>query len=165
MLYAGFGHMVPRGLEPRTLRLLAVRSNQLSYETLRSQPLNNVRSVCGGKIWVDSGNGRQAGAENSREPKRAKNGEPRRQKKEGGKCWPRGARWRRARVGRRCRSVRACGRGAEQAPKPAGAAAATGCTPMRRSSAEGLSRPLAAAADTHTPLGAARCGGTRANAG
>ncbi len=27
-------HMVPRGLEPRTLRLLAVRSNQLSYETL-----------------------------------------------------------------------------------------------------------------------------------
>ena len=30
---AGF-NMVPRGLEPRTLRLLAVRSNQLSYETL-----------------------------------------------------------------------------------------------------------------------------------
>ena len=28
--------MVPRGLEPRTLRLLAVRSNQLSYETLAS---------------------------------------------------------------------------------------------------------------------------------
>ena len=27
--------MVPRGLEPRTLQLLAVRSNQLSYETLR----------------------------------------------------------------------------------------------------------------------------------
>ena len=27
--------MVPRGLEPRTLRLLAVRSSQLSYETLR----------------------------------------------------------------------------------------------------------------------------------
>ena len=26
--------MVPRGLELRTLRLLAVRSNQLSYETL-----------------------------------------------------------------------------------------------------------------------------------
>ena len=25
--------MVPRGLDPRTLRLLAVRSNQLSYET------------------------------------------------------------------------------------------------------------------------------------
>ena len=25
--------MVPRGLEPRTLRLLAVRSSQLSYET------------------------------------------------------------------------------------------------------------------------------------
>ena len=30
---AGF-NMVPRGLEPRILRLLAVRSNQLSYETL-----------------------------------------------------------------------------------------------------------------------------------
>ena len=27
-------HMVPRGLEPQTLRLLAVRSNQLSYETI-----------------------------------------------------------------------------------------------------------------------------------
>ena len=26
--------VVPRGLEPRTLRLLAVRSDQLSYETL-----------------------------------------------------------------------------------------------------------------------------------
>ena len=25
--------VVPRGLEPRTLQLLAVRSNQLSYET------------------------------------------------------------------------------------------------------------------------------------
>ena len=25
--------MVPRGLEPRTFRLLAERSNQLSYET------------------------------------------------------------------------------------------------------------------------------------
>jgi hypothetical protein len=25
--------MVPRGLEPRTLRLLTARSNQLSYET------------------------------------------------------------------------------------------------------------------------------------
>ena len=27
------GKVVPRGLEPQTLRLLAVRSNQLSYET------------------------------------------------------------------------------------------------------------------------------------
>ena len=26
-------HLVPRGLEPRTLRLLAARSNQLSYES------------------------------------------------------------------------------------------------------------------------------------
>ena len=32
---SGANHeMVPRGLEPRTLRLLAVRSNQLSYETI-----------------------------------------------------------------------------------------------------------------------------------
>ena len=30
---AQFKIVVPRGLEPRTLRLLAVRSNQLSYET------------------------------------------------------------------------------------------------------------------------------------
>jgi hypothetical protein len=29
--------MVPRGLEPRTLRLLAVRFNQLSYETFAPQ--------------------------------------------------------------------------------------------------------------------------------
>ena len=29
----GATKVVPRGLEPRTLRLLAVRSNQLSYET------------------------------------------------------------------------------------------------------------------------------------
>ena len=28
------GKMVPRGLEPRTLWLLAIRSDQLSYETL-----------------------------------------------------------------------------------------------------------------------------------
>ena len=32
-LYQVLSPMVPRGLEPRTLRLLAVRSNQLSYET------------------------------------------------------------------------------------------------------------------------------------
>ena len=31
--------MVPCGLEPRTLRLLAVRSNQLSYEILRKNNL------------------------------------------------------------------------------------------------------------------------------
>ena len=30
----GGKEVVPRGLEPRTLRLLAVRSNQLSYETI-----------------------------------------------------------------------------------------------------------------------------------
>ena len=35
--------MVPLGLEPRTLRLLAVRSNQLSYETLEmSANANNL---------------------------------------------------------------------------------------------------------------------------
>ena len=33
--------MVPRGLEPRTLRLLAVRSNQLSYETLTTSCHND----------------------------------------------------------------------------------------------------------------------------
>ena len=32
--------MVPRGLEPRTLRLLAVRSNQLSYETSAAASLS-----------------------------------------------------------------------------------------------------------------------------
>ncbi len=31
--------VIPRGLEPRTLRLLAVRSNQLSYETMSSLAL------------------------------------------------------------------------------------------------------------------------------
>ncbi len=32
--------MVPRGLEPRTLRLLAVRSNQLNYETCEASCLH-----------------------------------------------------------------------------------------------------------------------------
>ena len=31
--------VVPRGLEPRTLRLLALRSNQLSYETIEATRL------------------------------------------------------------------------------------------------------------------------------
>ena len=35
--------MVPRGLEPRTLQLLAVRSNQLSYETSGGLPLLGLR--------------------------------------------------------------------------------------------------------------------------
>ena len=35
--HPGRGNMVPSGLEPRTLRLLAVRSNQLSYETLDAE--------------------------------------------------------------------------------------------------------------------------------
>ena len=43
MLYAGFGHMVPRGLRRRTLRLLAVNFIQLSYEILLSHPPNNVK--------------------------------------------------------------------------------------------------------------------------
>ena len=34
--------MVPRGLEPRTLRLLAVRSNQLSYETTDKEENNAI---------------------------------------------------------------------------------------------------------------------------
>ena len=29
-----YAHMVPHGIEPRTLRLLAVRSNQLSHEAI-----------------------------------------------------------------------------------------------------------------------------------
>ena len=33
----GNAKVVPRGLEPRTLRLLAVRSNQLSYETIEER--------------------------------------------------------------------------------------------------------------------------------
>ena len=37
-----WGLMVPRGLEPRTLRLLAVRSNQLSYETIGKHGLHRV---------------------------------------------------------------------------------------------------------------------------
>ena len=35
--------MVPCGLEPRTLRLLAVRSNQLSYETVGVMGLAELR--------------------------------------------------------------------------------------------------------------------------
>ena len=39
--------MVPRGLEPRTLQLLAVRSNQLSYESscdiFRLMPISSVK--------------------------------------------------------------------------------------------------------------------------
>ena len=31
-----YTNVVPRGLEPRTLRLLALRSNQLSYETIEA---------------------------------------------------------------------------------------------------------------------------------
>ena len=37
--------MLPRGLEPRTLRLLAVRSDQLSYKSQRYEPrvANSIR--------------------------------------------------------------------------------------------------------------------------
>ena len=42
--------MVPRGIEPRTLRLLAVRSNQLSYETSwhcgKKQLRRCVKQIC-----------------------------------------------------------------------------------------------------------------------
>ena len=37
--------MVPRGLEPRTLWLLAIRSNQLSYETMYQQRKNTARGL------------------------------------------------------------------------------------------------------------------------
>ena len=37
----GNAEVVPRGLEPRTLRSLAVRSNQLSYETRCTVPLES----------------------------------------------------------------------------------------------------------------------------
>ena len=55
----GQKQMVPRGLEPRTLRLLAVRSDQLSYETLAlvSWP----RATCDSPP-LRAGEKRQAGA-------------------------------------------------------------------------------------------------------
>ena len=37
--------MVPRRLEPRTLRLLAVRSNQLSYETSVTLQRNSIYNL------------------------------------------------------------------------------------------------------------------------
>ena len=37
--------MVPRGLEPRTLWLLAIRSNQLSYETMYQHRKNTARCL------------------------------------------------------------------------------------------------------------------------
>jgi hypothetical protein len=58
------GKVVPRGLEPRTLRLLAVRSNQLSYETSWEQFTNDAREelpgvqiFCAGScgsVWLQS---------------------------------------------------------------------------------------------------------------
>ena len=46
--------VVPRGLEPRSLRLLAVRSNQLSYETdvFIASPLGTTFFTLG---WVFAG--------------------------------------------------------------------------------------------------------------
>ena len=54
--------MVPRGLEPRTLRLLAVRSNQLSYETTAATRMGNshirvlapwsVKRICSRQISI-----------------------------------------------------------------------------------------------------------------
>ena len=45
--------MVPRGLEPRTLWLLAIRSNQLSYETKRCHFQAYVSSRPGAEPWFD----------------------------------------------------------------------------------------------------------------
>ena len=45
------GKVVPRGLEPRTLRLLAVRSNQLSYETSWEQISKDAGEEFAG-IWI-----------------------------------------------------------------------------------------------------------------
>ena len=44
--------LVPRGLEPRSLRLLAVRSNQLSYETVEDTRLvsQHVRDKLGSHL-------------------------------------------------------------------------------------------------------------------
>jgi hypothetical protein len=42
--------MVPRGLEPRTLRLLAVRSNQLSYETHGDRWKRHFRDASCGRL-------------------------------------------------------------------------------------------------------------------
>ena len=60
----GAAKVVPRGLEPRTLRLLAVRSNQLSYETSWEQfakdareELLGVQIFCAGScgsVWLQS---------------------------------------------------------------------------------------------------------------
>ena len=48
--------MVPRGLEPRTLWLLAIRSNQLSYETLKMQrPAISCRSNLNASIGAGQG--------------------------------------------------------------------------------------------------------------
>ena len=43
---ASWPKMVPRGLEPRTLRLLAVRSNQLSYETVAAEVKGKCELTC-----------------------------------------------------------------------------------------------------------------------
>lgn len=53
------GNVVPRGLAPRTLRLLAVRSDQLSYETLRCAPGKHEQrhpdpASCGALGWTSS---------------------------------------------------------------------------------------------------------------
>ena len=50
-------NMVPRGLEPRTLRLLAVRSNQLSYETLETQGPANSELVANKAAFLGGGGG------------------------------------------------------------------------------------------------------------
>ena len=54
--------MVPRGLEPRTLRLLAVRSNQLSYETFWQADWRGSRSA---SSWPHPAPDRPSGKRNS----------------------------------------------------------------------------------------------------
>ena len=55
--------VVPRGLEPRTLRLLAVRSNQLSYETVGGVVRQNYLCIEGTTVaWC----GERASSEKSK---------------------------------------------------------------------------------------------------
>ena len=48
-------NMVPRGLEPRTLRLLAVRSNQLSYRTSEHFPQEHLSPRAFKISWLRRG--------------------------------------------------------------------------------------------------------------
>ena len=61
---------VPRGLEPQTLRLLAVGSDQLSYETLwkgrKDVPYQSIEAMCGLEprtLWLLAAGVRRLGYE------------------------------------------------------------------------------------------------------